>query len=138
MGEWRLRNPSSWTMFIFGVLAFLLGIIGLIQPELTLQILGFEVLDREARAAGDFTVLFLTASSMASTNMGAYYVILALREVRLFFWITVPFRMLTFTIFTLAVVNGVAPQGFLGVGIWELIGALATGAALLYERRRGM
>ena len=132
----RLRNPSSWTMFIFGVLAVILGAIGLIQPESTLRILGFDVLERGQRAAGDFTVVFLTASSMASFNMGIYYVLAALTNWRPFFLWTVPFRVLTFTVFTLAVAQGVAPTGFIGVGEWELFGALATGGALLYERRK--
>ena len=37
---------QGWTMFIFGVLALLLGLLGLIRPELLLSILGFTVLDR--------------------------------------------------------------------------------------------
>jgi hypothetical protein len=50
----------------------------------------------------------------------------------------VPFRAVTFTVFTLAVVNGVAPAGFIGVAVWELAGAVLTGLALVYERRRGI
>ena len=30
----RIRDASGWTMFIFGALAFLLGLLGLIRPEL--------------------------------------------------------------------------------------------------------
>lgn len=133
----RLRNASSWTMFIFGLLAAVLGIIGLIRPEFTLSILGFQVIDRAARAAGDYTLVFLTASSMASLNMGIYYILASLTNWKSFYRWTVPFRLVTFTVFTLAVVNGIAPAGFIGVGLWELIGALLTGAALFYERGRG-
>lgn len=133
----RLRNASSWTMFIFGLLAAVLGIIGLIRPEFTLSILGFQIIDRAARAAGDYTLVFLTASSMASLNMGIYYVLASLTNWKPFYRWTVPFRIVTFTVFTLAVVNGIAPAGFIGVGLWELIGALSTGAALFYERGRG-
>jgi len=133
----RLRNASSWTMFIFGLLAAVLGIIGLIRPEFTLSVLGFQIIDRAARAAGDYTLVFLTASSMASLNMGIYYVLASLTNWKPFYRWTVPFRIVTFTVFTLAVVNGIAPAGFIGVGLWELIGALSTGAALFYERGRG-
>lgn len=133
----RIRNLSSWTILIFGVLALLLGLAGLIQPEITLNMLGLEVLDRVDRASGDFTVMFLTASSMASFNMGVYYVLAALTNTKRFYWWTVPFRIVTFTVFTLAVVNQVAPQEFIGVAVWELVGALATGAALFYERGKG-
>ncbi len=133
----RLRNASSWTMFIFGLLAAVLGIIGIIRPEFILSVLGFQVIDRTARAAGDYTLVFATASSMASLNMGIYYVLASLTNWKPFYRWTVPFRIVTFTVFTLAVVNGIAPTAFIGVGLWELIGALSTGAALFYERGRG-
>jgi hypothetical protein len=134
----RVRNLSSLTMLIFGMLAAILGLIGLIQPEFTLQLLGFPAINRAARVEGDYTLVFITAASMASLNMGVYYVLASLHNMKAFYAWTVPFRVVTFTVFTLAVVNGIAPAGFLGVGAWELIGALATGAALLYERRRGI
>ncbi|MBI5666418.1 MAG: hypothetical protein HZC41_00300 [Chloroflexi bacterium] len=125
-------------MLLFGVLAALLGLVGLIRPEFTLQLLGFPVLDRTVRAAGDYTLLFITASSMASLNMGIYYMLASLNNLKTFYTWTVPFRLVTFTVFTLAVVSGLAPLGFIGVGVWELLGAVATGLALLYERRRGI
>ncbi len=134
----RIHNLSSLTMLIFGVLAAVLGLVGLIRPEFTLQLLGFPLIDRAARAEGDFTLVFITASSMASLNMGVYYVLASLNNLKSFYSWTVPFRVVTFTVFTLAVVNGLAPAGFIGVGVWELVGALATGAALLYERQRGI
>ncbi len=132
----KLRDASAWTIFIFGVLAIALGAVGLVRPETTLTLLGFEVIAREMRAAGDFTVVFLTASSMASFNMGVYYVLAALTNTRRFFVWTVPFRLLTFSIFSLAVITGTAPQGFFGVAAWELIGAIATGLALYFDRKR--
>ena len=134
MENLRLRNPSSWLMFIFGVLAVVLGLIGLIRPENTLSLLNFEIIDRTQRASGDYSLVFLVASSMASVNMGVYYVLAALNNWQPFYGWTVPFRVVTFTVFTLTVINGIAPMGFIGVGIWELVGAIATGAALLYER----
>lgn len=137
MKNLRLRNPSSWTMFIFGILAVALGLIGIIRPENTLSLLNFEIIDRTQRASGDYSLVFLVASSMASVNMGVYYVLAALNNWKPFFGWTIPFRVVTFTVFTLTVINGIAPMGFIGVGIWELVGAIATGAALLYERGRG-
>lgn len=67
--------------------------------------------------------------------MGVYYVLAALADWRAFFGWTVPFRLLTCAVFTAAVVTGRAPEAFLGVAAWEGLGALATGAALLRERR---
>jgi hypothetical protein len=130
----KIRNASGWTMFVFGSLAFLLGLAGLISPETVLSLLGFEVLERSQRVAGDYTLVFMAASSMASFNIGIYYVLAALNDLKMFYLWTVPFRAVTFTVFTLVVVTGIAPARFLGVGVWELVGAIATGLALYFER----
>jgi hypothetical protein len=132
--KFKIRDASGWTIFIFGILALLLGLVGLIRPEILLSLLGFEVLSRSARASGDYTLVFMIASSMASFNVGAYYALAALNDMKKFYGWTVPFRALTFTVFTLSVILGYAPTRFLGVGLWELTGAVATGIALYLER----
>ncbi|MEU8542689.1 hypothetical protein AB0C52_22370 [Streptomyces sp. NPDC048717] len=123
-------------MAVFGVLAAALGLVGLIRPEVMIGLMGLDPVPGADRADGDHTLLFLTASSMAALNMGVYYVLAALADWKPFFRWTVPFRLLTCTVFTLTVVAGRAPAGFLGVGLWEGAGALVTGAALRYESRR--
>lgn len=132
----KIRNMSSWTIFIFGVLAFLLGLIGLINPEILLSLIGFDVIEHTQRTAGDYTLVFITASAMASFNIGVYYMLAALNNLKIVYRWTVPFRMLTFLVFLTAVLRGIAPRGFLAVGLWELIGALATGIALYMEDKR--
>ena len=132
----KIRDASGWTMLVFGVLALLLGLLGLIRPELVLSMLGFTVLDRAARAAGDYTLVFIIASSMASFNMGAYYILAALNDVRAFYKWTVPFRCLTFIAFTIAVLTHLAPARFVAVGLWELAGAIATGIALRFDDKK--
>ncbi|MBK8618079.1 MAG: hypothetical protein IPN96_13390 [Anaerolineales bacterium] len=129
----KIRDASGWTIFIFGILAFLLGLVGLIRPEILLSILGFEVVERAQRAASDYTIVFMTASSMASFNMGVYYMLASLNDVKAFYRWTVPFRVVTFTVFTAIVIAGIAPAPFFGVGAWELTGAIATGIALYKE-----
>jgi len=131
----KIRDASGWTMIVFGVLALLLGLVGLFRPEILLSLLGFSLVDRAARAAGDYTLVFMTASSMASFNMGVYYILAVLNDLKKFYGWTVPFRLLTFTIFTLTAVSGVAPIQFIGVGLWEGLGAVATGVALYLEQR---
>ena len=101
-----------------------------------MAVLGFPVIPRAERAVGDYTPLFIIAASMASFNIGIYYVLAALYNMKRFYLWTVPFRVVTFTVFTLSVLSGIAPGGFFGVGLWELLGALVTGGALYYERRR--
>ena len=131
----KIRDASGWTMFIFGVLAFLLGVIGIFRPEILLSILGFEVVERAARASSDYTITYMTAASMASLNMGVYYTLAALNDVKIFYRWTVPFRGLTFIVFTTIVLLGIAPIKFVGVALWEGIGALATGIALRKEKK---
>lgn len=131
----KIKTTSGWTIFIFGILAFLLGLTGLIRPEILLSILGFEVVERAQRAADDYTIVFMTASSMASFNMGVYYIFAALNDLKIFYRWTVPFRVVTFVVFTMTVVAGIAPLKFLGVGVWELLGAIATGVALNREKK---
>ena len=134
--KFKIRDASGWTMFIFGVLALLLGLFGLIRPEILLSILGFSVIDRTARVAGDYTLVFMIASSMASFNVGAYYILAALNDLKQFYKWTVPFRCITPTVFTIAVLTGLAPTRFLAVAAWELAGAIATGLALRSESKR--
>ncbi|MBN2115999.1 MAG: hypothetical protein JW730_05495 [Anaerolineales bacterium] len=132
----KIRDAPGWTMFVFGVLALLLGLLGLIRPELVLSLLGLTVLDRAARATGDYTLVFVIASAIASFNIGAYYILAALHDLRAFYKWTVPFRCVTFIVFTTAVLTQLAPTRFLGVGIWELAGAIATGLALRVDNKK--
>ncbi|MGE5644099.1 MAG: hypothetical protein ACM3Y8_13895 [Byssovorax cruenta] len=134
--KYKIRDVSGWTMFIFGILALILGLIGLLRPEFVLTLLGFSVVDRSSRVAGDYTLVFMIASSMASFNMGIYYVLASLNNMKSFYKWTVPFRCVTFILFTTAVLTGLAPGRFLSVGAWELTGAVTTGWALWQEKRK--
>lgn len=130
------RSLSGWTMAVFGVLAAALGLVGLISPDALLSAMEFDPIPAAHRADGDHTLVFLTASSMAAVNMGVYYILASLTDWKPFFRWTIPFRLLTCAVFTLAVLTGRAPSGFLGVGVWEGLGAVVTGLALRYEDRR--
>lgn len=128
------RSGAGWTIAVFGVLAVLLGALGLVWPEAQLRMLGFEV--PATRAPGDYTGTFLTASSMASFNMGVYYLLAVATEWRAFYRFTVVFRLVTFTVFTLSVLADVAPDRFIGVALWEGAGAVATALGLRFDARR--
>jgi hypothetical protein len=130
------RSAAGWTIAVFGLLALLLGALGLISPETQLRLLGFEVLSAAERPVGDYTGTFLMASSMASFNMGVYYLLAAATEWRSFFRFTVPFRLVTFTVFALVVLADIAPGAFFGVAAWEGLGALATALGLRVDSRR--
>ncbi|HEY57144.1 MAG TPA: hypothetical protein G4O04_01130 [Anaerolineae bacterium] len=127
------QTPADWAMAVFGVMALLLGAVGLISPEAVLRLLSLPAPSPTQRASVDLTRAFLTASSMASFNMGVYYLLaVGARFVPFYRW-TVPFRMLTFLVFTLAVWRGVMPPAFFGVAVWELLGALVVAWTLRYE-----
>jgi len=133
----KIRDFPGWSMAIFGALAVLLGLVGLIKPEIVLTILGFEVLPRAERAATDYTIVFMVTSSMASFNMGVYYIFAALNDIKIFYRWTVSFRTLTFIVFTIVTLTGMAPMRFIGIGAWELVGAAVTGYALLrYDQQQ--
>ena len=132
----KLRNNvARLTMFIFGLLAFVLGVIGLKSPKTLLKQMGFTAVSPQDRAEHDYTQVFVMTSSMASTNMGIYYMLAALLNVRQFFTWTVPFRVVTFIVFTTAVLKKQAPLKFITVPVWELTGALLTGWALWSEKK---
>jgi hypothetical protein len=107
--------------------------LGLLRPETFLSILGVSALDRLTLATGDYTLVFITASSMASFNVGTYYILAAVNDLKQFYKWTVPFHGLTFLVFTAVVITGLAPSRFIAVGAWELTGAIATGLALRSE-----
>ena len=110
-------------------MAAVFGAAGLVAPDVVAGSTGFTSVSGAGR-------VYLAASSMASLNMGVYYLVAAATEWRPFFLFTVPFRLLTFTVFSLLVVTDVAPVQFLGVALWEAAGAAATGLALRHDRRR--
>ncbi|TNH30930.1 hypothetical protein FHG89_04810 [Micromonospora orduensis] len=129
------RSIAGWTIAVFGVLALVMGAVGLLWPEAQLRMLGLEV--PEARAVGDHTGTFLLASSMAAFNMGVYYLLATVTEWRVFYRFTVVFRLVTFTVFTIAVLADIAPDRFFGVAAWEGLGAVATAIGLRLDARRG-
>lgn len=133
--DYGIRNFSSLVMLISGLAALLVGVIGIVEPDLVLALLGLEVVDGSQRASHDYTLIFIVVFSVVSMNMGVYYALAALSNLKLFYGWTVAFRCVTFVLFAVSVLSGYAPTRLLIVAFWELIGAIATGIALGYERR---
>jgi hypothetical protein len=125
-------------MLISGIAALLVGVIGVVEPDVVLSLMGLEVVDGSQRASHDYTLIFVVVSSVVSMNMGVYYALAALSNMKAFYGWTVAFRCVTFVLFAVGVLSGYAPTRFLIVAIWELVGAIATGVALGYERRYEM
>jgi hypothetical protein len=132
---YSIRNVSSLVMLISGIAALLVGVIGVVEPGVVLSLLGLEVVDGPQRASHDYTFFFILVLSVVSMNVGVYYTLAALSNLKEFYTWTVAFRCLTFVLFTVGVLSGYAPMRLLIVAFWELIGAIATGTALGYERK---
>lgn len=131
----KIRDASGWTMFVFGILAFLFGLLVLIRYELILFNYGFDALSLIRHAASDYRIILMMASSIVSLNVGICYVLAALKDLKKFYFLTVPFRTITFIVFTTSSLMRITPMRFIGVGAWSLLGALCTGIALYYENK---
>ncbi len=130
------KSFSGWTIFVFGVLALTIGFIGLLYPDSMLYQLGFKIIPQTDRTDSDYTIVFITTSSMASFNMGIYYIMAAGNNLKQFFAWTVPFRILTFIIFSMLIVFKNAPMSFFSIAGWELAGAVITAIALATENNK--
>ena len=130
------RSLAGWTVAVFGASALALGAFGLLRPDTLLSVLGFATVAPDARAPGDHTRTFFAAASMASFNMGVYYLLAAATEWRPFFRFSVAFRLLTAVVFTVLVAAEVAAVRFAAVALWEAAGAAATALALASDSRR--
>ena len=135
VSNYGIRNVSSLVMLISGIAALLVGVIGVVEPDAVLFLLGFEVVDGSQRASHDYTSIFIIVSSVVSMNVGVYYALAALGNLKEFYSWTIAFRCVTFVLFTISILSGYAPTSLLIVAFWELVGAIATGAALGYEQR---
>jgi hypothetical protein len=118
------RGYAAWSILVFGLCALSLGVMGLVSPDLLVAAMRVPAPDPGP---------FVRTSAMAATNMGVYYVLAAASNTRRFFAWTVPFRILTFAVFSGMALFGGAPAGLLGVAAWELVGALSTGVALWHD-----
>jgi hypothetical protein len=98
--------------------------------------IGGEIIPAAERASTDYTIAIIIASSMASLNMGVYYVLAAWYDIKKFFSWTVPFRTLTFSVFTISAILKIVPASFILIACWELTGAIATGLAIYWENKR--
>jgi uncharacterized membrane protein YuzA (DUF378 family) len=133
--NYGIRNVSSLVMLISGIAALLVGVVGVVEPDVVLALLGFEIVEDSQRASHDYTLIFILASSVVSMNVGVYYTLAALSNLKEFYSWAVAFRCVTFVLLTVGVLSGYAPASLLIVAFWEFAGAVATGIALGYERR---
>eukprot|EP00928_Gymnodinium_smaydae_P027245 TRINITY_DN21125_c0_g1_i2.p1 TRINITY_DN21125_c0_g1~~TRINITY_DN21125_c0_g1_i2.p1 ORF type:complete len:368 (+),score=49.25 TRINITY_DN21125_c0_g1_i2:48-1106(+) len=111
----RMPSCTAWSMYPFGVMAFVLGAVFLIVPNLMLLGLGVQPALDDARSQGALTLLFVRLTSVAAINVGILYCVVSYCEVSRFFEITVPCRLLTCLCFSTLYLAGKAPKGLLAV-----------------------
>ncbi|MFT8365040.1 MAG: hypothetical protein ABF623_04150 [Gluconobacter cerinus] len=122
---------TDWTIVIYGLLALVLGMIGLIKPDLQLRMMGIEPPER--RAEGDLTLASFGASSVAAINMGVLYTLGTLLHWHGFPIFTLYARSLMGIGFLFMMATGRVPAQFKGAAIWEFSGVIITGAAMLWS-----
>ncbi|KAH8770235.1 hypothetical protein F5882DRAFT_411755 [Hyaloscypha sp. PMI_1271] len=106
---------AAWTIYAFGATALAAGCWHLASPESAAQALGMQ----------EGCVGAVNGNSLAAIAMGIYYALAAYQENRAFFYLTVPMRLLTSTVFW--------RQGgqWKMAGLWEGGGAVLTAVALM-------
>ncbi|KAI8716567.1 hypothetical protein NCS52_00950800 [Fusarium sp. LHS14.1] len=101
----------------FGVSAFVSGVSTLINPSYTLDFLDLPLAALPS----------VRGNALAAIGMGIYYSLAAYQNNTAFFAASVPMRLLSASIFW--------AQGWQVASIWEGIGSIATGLALLWQLR---
>ncbi|WAS92952.1 hypothetical protein [Nannocystis punicea] len=124
---------SGWSVAVFGVLALLLGLLGLLSPDSQFDMMGFELVDQ--RAPGDYTPGVVATTSIAAINMGILYVLGVALAWPGFVAFTVGARLFMCVGFVALMAAGRAPDVFVGAAIWEGVGAAITAVAMAWDGR---
>lgn len=130
----RPRCISGWTVSVFGVLAVIMGVLGLIRPDIQFGVIGFELLDM--RSPGDYTPAVMATTSLAAVTMGVFYLVGVAMCWPGFIAFTVAARLFMCAGFIVLILAGQAPAAFIGAALWEGLGAATTGTALWWDNRR--
>jgi hypothetical protein len=131
----REHTPTAWTVAGFGLLAFVMGIFGLVSPAKQRSMTGLE--EPDERGPGDHTAALMTTTSMAAVNTGFIYMLgIAMGWRRFPAW-TIAARSFLCAGFLVLIRRRIAPKSFMGAALWEGAGAAITGAAMVWDRRRG-
>jgi hypothetical protein len=115
-----------------GLIAFGMGVAGLVNQDGQLRVLG---VDPGTVAADDPLRITLTSSSVAAVNNGAAFVLGVARSSPWFPHFTVATRGAQAVGFLARIATGRAPRPYLGAAIWEAAGAAITAGAIWLDRR---
>mmetsp|Transcript_19254 Transcript_19254/g.23430 ORF Transcript_19254/g.23430 Transcript_19254/m.23430 type:complete len:212 (-) Transcript_19254:996-1631(-) len=124
----KIEYRSQHAMFWFGIGSLLLGVISLVWPTFMSMLLSINF--PSDKQSYELVETFVRISSVFVINIGAYYMYASIIHNSSFYAITVPIRLFTFTVLMLLIISGLVPAGFLGLAVWEGIGALWLAHAL--------
>jgi NAD(P)-dependent dehydrogenase (short-subunit alcohol dehydrogenase family) len=129
------HTAAAWTVAGFGLLAFIMGVSGLVSPARQRSMAGLE--EPAERGPGDHTPALMMTTSMAAVNTGFIYMLGVAMGWRRFPAWTVAARSFMCAGFLVLIRRRVAPKSFAGAALWEGAGAALTGAAMAWDSRRG-
>lgn len=118
-------TQAAKSIVTWGVSALLTGLALLIQPNMTLDFLGFE-------ATFEHWILFVALLLM---GFGSYYIVLGIAEVKLFFVTSIFARMLFFVLSTALIILGKAPVNMLVFSVFDFVTAIWTGLAMHSDKK---
>lgn len=110
-----MASFTRLSILAFGISSFFAGLITLMNPSSSLDILH---LPRDAIPA-------IRGNALAAIAMGIYYCLAAYQHNVPFYYATVPMRGLTTIVFW--------AQGWYAASIWEGLGSITTALALSWE-----
>jgi len=133
-GLFRTHTRAGWTVGAAGVIAFTLGVAGLVDQDSQMRAIG---LDPGRYPADDPLRTTMTSSSVAAMNNGAAFVLGVAKSWPWFPALTVVSRSAQAIGFFTRIARGKAPKSYLGAAIWELAGAALTAGAIWLDKRDG-
>ncbi|HEX4360559.1 MAG TPA: hypothetical protein VH141_23710 [Pseudonocardia sp.] len=132
LGLFQTRSRAGWTVGAAGLIAFGLGVAGLVNQDAQLRAVG---LDPGEYPRDDPLRITMATSSVAAINNGAVYLVGTAKSWPWFPALTVAARTAQAAVFLSRIASGRAPRAYLGAAIWEAAGAAITAAAMVWDRR---
>jgi len=118
-------GASAWSILAFGVYMIVVGSIYCYDPNIILVSSGFDATHE----------IWIRLLGMVLCIFGCYYVVFAVTETRIFFWMSI-FGRLSVPFFNAGfVMAGLVPAAFMLLAVNDVIGAVWTAAAMWWENR---
>jgi hypothetical protein len=132
LGLFQTHTKAGWTVGAAGLIAFALGVAGLVNQDSQLRAVG---LDPSKFPADDPLRVTMSSTSVASINNGAAFMLGVAKSWPWFPAFTVATRSAQAVGFLVKIARGKAPRSYLAAAVWEAAGAAITVGAILWDKR---